>query len=155
MKKLFLAVVVTLGISTIAQAQTNAKAIGGRIGLGGEVSYQHPLQTKTRAEVNLGMYGWSGYGDFVLTGIHQWLFAPNNGFNLYAGVGPQIGSYWYGENNNKYGLGLGVAGQFGGEYNFSDIPLQLSLDWRPSFSILPAKRGFGYDGFGLGIRYRF
>lgn len=154
MKKLFLMALFALGASTWAEAQTNEKAIGGRFGWGGEISYQHPLQAKTRAEVNMGVYGWGDYSDVVLTGIHQWLFAPNGGFNLYAGVGPQIGSYWY-TDNAKHGLGLGIAGQFGGEYNFSEIPLQLSIDWRPSFSILPATRGFGYWSVGVGVRYRF
>ena len=38
------------------------------------------------------------------------------------------------------------------EYTF-DFPLQISLDWRPAYSI--SGGGFYGVGFGLGVRYRF
>ena len=152
MKKLFLAFALLLTVSTVTIAQTNDRAIGARFGYGAELSYQQPLSSATRLEVDLGLYGFN-HGDFVITAIHQWLFAPNGGFNLYAGLGPQLGSFWWG-NEDKYSLGVGLAGQFGLEYNF-DFPLQISLDWRPSWSIIPTGRGFGYEGFALGLRYRF
>ena len=153
MKKLFLAFALLMTVTSVTIAQTNDRAIGGRFGWGGELSYQHPLQSATRLELDLGLYGWNN-GDFVLTGIHQWLFAANGGFNLFAGLGPQLGSYWWGK-ENKYTFGLGLAGQFGLEYNFNEVPLQLSLDWRPSWAIIPSGRGFGSEGFALGLRYRF
>ena len=152
MKKLFLALALLMTVTSVTVAQTNERAIGLRGGYGTELSYLHPLKDATRLEVDLGLYGFT-HGDFVFSGIHQWLFAPNGGFNLFAGLGPQLGSYWWG-NEDKYTFGLGVAGQIGAEYNF-DFPLQLSLDWRPSWSLIPSGRGFGYEGFAFGIRYRF
>ncbi len=154
MKKLFFVAILALGLSSFAEAQVNDRAIGGRFGWGGELSYQHPLSSATRLEADLGLYGWGNHGDFVLTGIHQWLFAPNGGFNLFAGLGPQLGSYWW-DREDRHTFGLGIAGQFGLEYNFGEVPLQLSLDWRPSWAIIPSGRGFGYQGVGFGIRYRF
>ena len=53
------------------------------------------------------------------------------------------------EHNN---LMLGVGAQLGLEYFFDAIPLQLSLDWRPLFTLIPGT-GFGWNSFGLGIRY--
>ena len=44
---------------------------------------------------------------------------------------------------NDFRLGLG--------YDFS---VQLSLDWRPLFTLIPGT-GFGWNSFGLGIRYAF
>lgn len=152
MRKLFFAVLLVLCVSSVVNAQTNDRAIGLRGGWGTELSYQHPLSGTTRLEIGLGMHGWE-HGDFLISGVHQWLFAPNGGFNLYAGLGPQLGSYWW-KDENKHTFGLGLAGQFGFEYNF-DFPLQLTLDWRPSWSLIPSGRGFGYEGFALGIRYRF
>jgi hypothetical protein len=46
------------------------------------------------------------------------------------------------------------AGQIGLEYNFN-IPLQLSLDYRPGFYLVPAGHGGAWEGAALGIRYRF
>ena len=42
--------------------------------------------------------------------------------------------------------------QLGIEYNFSEVPLQLSLDGRPEFGIINDDFDMGY---GLGIRYTF
>ena len=49
---------------------------------------------------------------------------------------------------------LGVGAQLGLEYFFDAVPLQLSLDWRPLFTLIPGT-GFGWNSFGLGIRYAF
>jgi hypothetical protein len=63
-----------------------------------------------------------------------------NGFAWYVGPAAQIGSWSY---KTKYkdlpgydddGLWIGLGGQVGVEYQF-DIPLQLSVDFRPLFGI--------------------
>ncbi len=51
-------------------------------------------------------------------------------------------------------LWAGIGAQLGLEYCFEEIPLQLSLDWKPSFNLVPAT-GFGWQGLALGIRYLF
>ena len=51
-------------------------------------------------------------------------------------------------------LWVGVGAQLGLEYCFEQIPLQLSLDWKPSFNLVPTT-GFGWEGLALGIRYLF
>lgn len=153
MKKLFLAVALFIGIASFTQAQDLSKAIGARLGYGGEISYQQPLSGATRLELDLGLFG-GNHGSFLLSGIHQWVFGLADGFNWYAGLGGQVGSAWYSK-DDKWGLGLGLAGQLGLEYNFS-IPLQMSLDWRPNWLIIPSGYGFFPEqGIALGIRYRF
>ncbi|NLI73129.1 MAG: hypothetical protein GX361_10465 [Bacteroidales bacterium] len=152
MKKLFFIAIFAVGISAFASAQVNDKAIGIRTGWGTEFSYQHPFSSANRLEVDLGLYGWK-HSEFALSGIYQWLFGAQGGFNVFAGFGPQVGSWYWGK-EDKNTIGVGVAGQLGVEYNF-DFPLQLSLDWRPSWVIIPTDRGFGYEGVALGIRYRF
>ena len=47
----------------------------------------------------------------------------------------------------------GIAGQLGMEFEIPSIPLNLSLDWRPTYYFTGG--GFGWQGFALGIRYRF
>ena len=74
----------------------------------------------------------------------------------YAGAGGGIGSWSYDKGPvNDNGTFLFVAGDIGIEYHY-DIPLMLSLDFRPEIYF-----GDGYrnDNFGpdiaLGIRYKF
>lgn len=150
MKKILSTLVLCIGITTLMTAQTNERTIGLRAGYGGELSYQHPLNDN-RLEVNLGLNGF-GNGDFAITGIYQWLFDVNE-IDIYAGLGAQTGSYYWAD-KEKHTLGLSLATQVGVQYNF-DFPLQLSLDWRPTWTVLPAGRDIGYYGLGLGVRYRF
>jgi hypothetical protein len=73
--------------------------------------------------------------------------------NVYLGPGAQL-SIWNDEPARTSRANVGLAGQFGVEWNIPQIPLQLSVDWRPVFFFLN-DGGFGYDSVGLGIRYRF
>ena len=142
-------------MTSFAYGQVNGKAIGVRASYGAELSYQHPFSQANRLEADLGFYYDHG---FNLAGIYQWVFDLSElatGFNWYVGLGPQIGSWDYHYNGKDYdGLALGIAGQIGIEYNF-DIPLQLSLDYRPGWYILPNSYGGAWEGVALGIRYKF
>lgn len=147
MKKMFLIAVLAIGFASVTNAQVDGNAIGIRFGNGGEISYQHALGSANRLELDLGFGSWA-YGGVYLNGAYQWVWdlsALATGFNWYTGVGGALGI------NN--GLGLGVLGQLGIEYNFN-IPIQLSLDWRPTFYLIPGTH-FGYDGIALGVRYKF
>lgn len=91
--------------------------------------------------------GWSS-GFINVAAAYDFQVAPVGPFNFYAGPAADL---WL---VNEGGIGLGVGGQLGLEYLFSEIPLQISLDWRPMFNLIPAT-SFGWSGFGLGIRYLF
>lgn len=151
MKKLLLVISLFIGVTLFTQAQTMEKSIGVRITNGGEFSFQNPLGNSTRAELDFGIYGTN---TVLLTGIYQWVFELQEGFNWYAGLGPQAGLWDKLDHNGKH-LALGIAGQVGIEYNLS-IPVQISLDYRPGFTIIPT--GHNYNSLyaiGLGVRYRF
>ncbi len=133
----------------VSNAQVDGKAIGlrfgGLAGDGAEISYLHPMGNSNRLEADLGINNW-GLG---LTGVYQWVWDLSelaDGFNWYAGAGGTLGL----SNSN---FGLGVVGQAGIEYNFN-IPLQVSLDFRPAIYILPSIEN-KYDGICLGVRYKF
>ncbi len=148
MKKVFYVLLVALCISSAANAQVDGKAIGIRFGYGGEISYQHPLGNANRLELDLGWNGW-GLG---LNGVYQWVWDLSSladGVNWYAGLGAGVGTYSY----TTSGFNVGVLGQVGIEYNFN-IPLQLSLDYRPGFFFLNGFHGT-YDGICLAARYKF
>ncbi|GHU69114.1 hypothetical protein FACS189413_07430 [Bacteroidia bacterium] len=147
MKKIFLVMVLAVSGVFAVNAQVDGNAIGLRLGYGGEISYQHALGSSNRLELDLGTY-WHDIEGANLTGVYQWVWdlsALSKGFNWYAGAGAYLG--YFSE------FGIGVAGQVGIEYNF-DFPLQLSLDYRPALSIIPAVH-FGSSDICLGVRYKF
>ena len=81
-------------------------------------------------------------------------FADAKGLKWYIGPGAHIGFYDYYNNNNHIdGTYFGIDGVLGLDYKFTGAPINISIDWQPSFE-------FGdYVGFasrgGLGIRYTF
>lgn len=156
MKKLLLLAVCVFGFAIQSQAQAIADnalglRLGGSNGLGTEISYQKGLSDNNRLELDLG---WSNREDsdaFRLTGIYQWLWNIEGGFNWYAGAGAAVGSVEFEGNNDVF---LTAAGNIGIEYDF-DFPLLLSLDFRPEIGIANYYgEDLGFD-LALGIRYQF
>jgi len=159
MKKIFLSLALVVSMVSAIKAQADNKAIGlrlgGGFGGGAEISYQQPLDKANRLEVDLGLNSW-GFG---LNGIYQWVWDLSDlgdGFNWYAGVGAGVGTYNFNYGNDIHAnrdFSIGVLGQVGLEYKF-EIPLTLSLDYRPGIYFVPSFNG-SYDGICLGARYRF
>ncbi|QLG46990.1 hypothetical protein [Costertonia aggregata] len=138
--------------------------LGDSDGFGAEISYQKSIGRYNRAEFNLGWRDSRAFDAFKLSGLYQWVHTLDGNFNWYYGVGGGLGSVDFEprRNNNDEvftpdgGLFVFAAGNIGVEYDFN-IPLLLSLDFRPEIGIL------GYDDFNdnfdfdiaLGIRYQF
>ncbi|MEL1241023.1 hypothetical protein [Flavobacterium flavipallidum] len=163
MKKIILSAFMLMGLAFSSQAQEISKnALGLRLGdndgFGGEISYQRGLSDNNRLELDLGWRNNNSVDAFKLTGIYQWVWNIDGGFNWYAGVGGGLGS-WSIDNNavNDSGTFAFVAGDLGIEYGFDEVPIQLSLDIRPE--IYFNSNDFRNDNFGpdiaLGIRYQF
>ena len=134
--------------------------LGDSDGFGAELSYQKSLTRATRLEFNLGWRDNRNFDAFKLTGLYQWVRPLDGNFNWYYGVGGGLGSVDFDPvpdfDDDNDGLFVFGAGNIGIEYNF-DIPLLLSLDFRPEIGLV------GYDGFSdnldfdiaLGVRYQF
>ncbi|MBQ0016887.1 MAG: hypothetical protein KBT04_07890, partial [Bacteroidales bacterium] len=133
--------------TAMAQQHNIGLRLSGVYGFAGEVSYQMPLNNN-RLELDLGLHNFEGWNYIHVSGVYQWLWNIMGGLNWYAGVGANVGLY----TGDESGLGLGVAGQVGIEYDF-DFPLQLSIDFRPNIG-LDGHSGFGWGGICLGVRYR-
>lgn len=149
MKKIFVMLLLVAGMAGVANAQVDGNAIGLRFGNAGEISYQHALSGATRVEIDLGFGSWR-HGGAYLNVIHHWvkdLSGLQDGFNWFYGVGGALGTF-------GSGFSAGVVGNLGIEYNF-DFPLQLALDWRPGFYIVPNATYLGWDGIALSARWRF
>jgi len=161
MKKLIIAVVLLIGFVFNASAQEiSSHAIGIRTGdndgFGVEISYQKGLGDINRLEVDLGFRDNKNYDAWKLSGVYQWVWNIDGNFNWYAGFGAGIGS-WDNKTNVNIddGLFVNALGDIGIEYNF-DIPLLISLDFRPEFGIV---NDFGDNDLdldiALGLRYQF
>ena len=150
-------VLIASAFATVATAAIPANAIGARLNGGAEVSYQRGLSSKNRLEIDVGWYSnryynhndsWSSLG---VTGIYQWDWNITSGLNWFVGPGGAIGIY----SGHESGLGLGVGGQIGLEYNFNTLgaPILLGLDLRPMWGVF-SNAGMNNDA-GLSIRYTF
>ena len=93
-----------------------------------------------------------------LTGLYEIHGDINNaeGLKWYIGPGAHIGSWndtWKKNNpTRESGMVVGVDGILGLDFKFKNVPLNMSIDWQPSFNLI------GYQYFesgwgGLGIRY--
>ncbi|HEY6913429.1 MAG TPA: hypothetical protein VI413_02045 [Paludibacter sp.] len=163
MKKIILTLALVLSIAGAVSAQADGQSIGLRLGYPTELSYQKALSNSNRLELGLGFrsYGYgvgSNYSRISLSGVYQWVWDLSSladGFNWYAGVGASVGYYSYSYMNYTYSaLPVSILGQVGIEYNFN-IPIRLSLDYRPAFQLNGNGNGFVGDGIALGVRYCF
>lgn len=158
MKKFFLLSFCILGFSLHASAQDIADnalglRLGGSDGVGTEITYQHALTGNNRLEADLGWSNRNNSDAFRLTGLYQWVWNLDEGFNWYAGAGAGIGSI-SGDDAHDEGFFLSAAGNIGIEYDF-EFPLLVSLDLRPEIGII---NGYGEDlglDLALSLRYQF
>ncbi len=139
-------------------------AIGLRLGdgdgYGAEITYQRALGDINRLEIDLGIESGNNFNGYKVTGIYQWIWNIEDGFNWYAGAGAGFGTANLDDDfngrdrfDNDSEFFLHAAGQIGIEYNF-DIPLQLSLDFRPELYFGDFRDGLDTD-IALGVRYQF
>ena len=158
MKKLFLVAIALFSFMATSNAQEISKnALGLRFGdsdgFGAEVSYQRSLNENNRLEFDLGWRSGNGFDGFKVTGLYQWVWNIDGGFNWFAGFGGGLGSYSFDNNAIDDETFLFAAGNVGIEYNF-DIPLLISLDVRPELGFGDFRNDVDFD-IALGIRYQF
>ncbi len=153
MKKYIFLAATALVLTVTASAQSKGRdyrtALGVKFLDGGGITLKHFVNDKAALE-GIG-YFWSQ--GTRITGLYELHFdisgAP--GLKWYVGPGAHVGFY-----NNKYGGGswVGIDGVLGLDYKINNAPLNLSLDWQPSFEF-GTGRGFTGNWGGFGIRYTF
>jgi len=156
MKKIVLLASTLLFSVTFLQAQNRGAnsssyttALGVKVWDGGGVSIKH-FVTDNNALEGIGYFWTQGVR---LTGLFE-IHGPISGaagLKWYIGPGAHIGFY-----NTKFGNGsfAGIDGVLGLDYKFRGAPINMSLDWQPSFEF-GDNRGFVGSWGGLGIRYTF
>lgn len=155
MKSLLIALIsFFIFVSANAQSKsTNSSsyrtALGVKVWDGGGISFKHFVNGNNALEL-IG-YFWNR--GTRITGLYE-IHGPISGatgLQWYIGPGAHIGFY-----NSKNGDGAfaGIDGVLGLDYKFRGAPINMSLDWQPSFEFGDG-RGFYGNWGGLGIRYTF
>ena len=145
---------------TKVQAQNYSHAIGGRFGAANGISFKTALSKGAMLEL-IGNFRSSKNASYVnLTGLYE-VYNPikgAQGLNWFYGAGASIGSYKWKDNdkyrNNNGEVYLSLDGVLGLDYKFTGAPINLSLDWIPTFQLTP-ETGFYSGDVGLGVRFTF
>ena len=116
------------------------------------VTLKHFLKDDKKAVEFIGYF--YNYGTRI-TGLYEIHSDINGveGLKWYIGPGAHLGFY-----NTKYGGGttIGVDGVLGLDYKINSAPINLSLDWQPSFEFGDKyNNGFQGNWGGIDIRYTF
>ena len=157
MKKLFLILLTVVLVGGLtANAQDYKTAIGVRGGLANGLTVKHFISNNVAVE-GIVSSRWQGFSVTGLYEIHKQAFKTDR-LNWYYGAGSHVG-FWDGSNvdwssNNDSYTVIGVDGILGIEYNIKDIPINISLDWKPTLNIV-GYSGFWGDGGALSVRYIF
>lgn len=160
MKRLITLIGIMLLCITFSFGQQYASAIGARLGSPLAASYKFFHNETNAVEIYAGFRGFNGYSWINVSGAYQIHndIASVDGLQWYYGGGASI--YIWNFDDNPFGrfdgvsnTSVGISGYLGLDYKFADIPLNLSLDWIPTFFINGFGSGFG-GGYGsLGVRY--
>jgi hypothetical protein len=137
--------------------------IGARIGLayGANVKYYlrlHPTRQRRSALEGIITTRFNGVNASALYEYHNGIF-DTQGLNMYIGGGAHLAVwnsdkvYWQTDKTgfNPY---AGLDGIIGIEYVIADIPLAVSIDWKPAVNFF-SDLNLMIDDIGLSFRYLF
>lgn len=149
MKKNLLLLSIVMFFSYASQAQEYKTAVGVRLGpnspaIAPGFTVKHFLTEKNALEGIVGLN--SGIG---VCGLYEWYFPVTTVEHLqwFAGAGA------YAAYRDKTSF-IGGAGIVGVDYKFPDIPLNISIDWKPELNIIESV-GFEASGVGFSARFTF
>jgi len=159
MKKLIFTLSIVGCCIFAAQSQSTYKtAIGLRLGYPLSASLKHFISEKGAVEVYAGYRGYSFYS-WVNIGVlyqHHTQIASVEGLQWYLGGGGAVYFWNYNRgfnNGDAANTSFGVSGCLGLDYKFADFPINLSVDWVPTFFVNGYGNGFGAGYGGLAVRY--
>ena len=153
MKKLVISLLALMTIAGSLSAQDNAVGfrIGAMKGFGMELSYQTYLNDINRIEADLGLRFYGHHAALTMAGGYQWHWFLAGGFGVYGGPAAML-AYTFWPLDQKFNLGLGA--QVGFDYQLN-IPIQLHLDFRPTYNFFGGHLQ-GFDPYvAVGARYSF
>jgi hypothetical protein len=139
-------------------SQAYNSAVGLRFGYPTSVSFKKFLSDDKAFEAYAGLRGYSGYRYINLNAALQFHNPISSVDNLswYYGFGG--GVYLWSFDSGFIGgddgsVGIAVQGYLGLDYKFDSVPVNLSIDWVPSFFLTGYGNGFSGDYGALTARY--
>lgn len=154
MKKLFVFLALCIAAGSFAQSSGPGynTAFGAKFSGGIAASYK-TFVAPTNAFEAQAMFFKEG---IRLVGLYEFHFYTINGvpgLGWYLGPGAHAG-FWKRNYRDRYNttVDLGIDGVIGLDYKFDGIPVNISLDWQPSYSIL-GNAGLSPQFGGVAIRY--
>lgn len=143
MKKAIL-IICFIGSLSVGNSQELGLRVGNVVGSNVAIDGVFALGKFSRVHGNVS-FGDNAVG---LEAIYNFLYKPLDGESLhwYLGVGPSL----------RIGdpFRIGASGEAGLQYNFNEVPISISADWRPTFWIVE-NTDFSARGFGFNVRYVF
>ncbi|MBS1930345.1 MAG: hypothetical protein JST72_04600 [Bacteroidetes bacterium] len=161
MKKIFLAFLLLagFGFTNTISAQAYKTGLGVRLSSSGamvnnSISIKHFISEKTAIE------GLFSFGDPLALGalfeIHNPI-AGTGGVNWYYGGGGYLAfikTYNPNKGKNETNTNFGAQGIIGLDYKFANLPLNLSLDWKPELNLV-SDINFEPSAIGFSARFTF
>lgn len=129
---ILLVCIMTLAISEM-NAQNYNSAIGGKLGYGLIASYKKFLNEKAAVDLFAGFH-WGGLAAGAYYELHYDIESVDR-LQWYWGGGAAFTTWTNGVFNDGY-YELGISGVLGLDYSLEEIPLNLSVDWAPTFTVL-------------------
>lgn len=154
--KTFLILLITTCILTTAHAQENTynRALGVKFPGGFSVTYKKFVTNTNNIEAQVTLWN-KGYR---MSGLYEFNFYSFNtveGLSWFVGPGVHLG-FWKDTLQKTYNskVDFGVDGIIGLDYKIKNLPINLSLDWEPSVTLI-GSAGFTPSYGGIGVRYTF
>ena len=142
-----------------AAAQPYSSAIGARLGVPLAASYKTFINEDSAVEGYVAFRSFSAnYSWISLNGAYQVHndISGVNGLQWYYGAGAGILFFNFDDNfigDNSTNTTFSLSGYIGLDYRFADAPINLSVDWIPTYFFSGFGSGFG-GGYGsLAVRY--
>ncbi|MCE3282004.1 MAG: hypothetical protein K0Q66_741 [Chitinophagaceae bacterium] len=134
-------------------AQPYNRALGVKFPVGTGITYKKFISEKSALEFQ-AVYARESFRTAGLYEFH-FPFTKAEGLTWYVGPGVHV-AFYKSEYQKTYSskMDLGIDGVLGLDYKFAALPINLSLDWQPSFSFTGnsgAQAAYG----GVALRYVF
>lgn len=156
MKKIVVALFVAVAISSTASAQDYKTALGVRLSssaamVNNSISFKQFISDKTAIEA------YFSFGDPLALGAMLEFHKPlaPAGLQYYYGFGGYLAFVKTLNTNTQKTTtdpNIGAQGVIGLDYKFANVPLNLSLDWKPELNIVT---DINFEPAAIGLTARF
>lgn len=143
----------------LGHAQEYSSAIGARLGVPVAVSYKQFISDANAIEIYGGANFLNLYTNLNVSAAYQ-IHAPLDdvleGLKWYYGGGASVYFWRYNRNVSLIddsGANFGVQGYLGLDYKLEDKPVNITIDWVPTFIFNGIGSLFGAGYGSVGVRY--